>query len=588
MEEGVAGKRHREVPSCSTHPVFDPTCRECLQHAGIVYIPEEVVPRPRPTFQSKVIALPSGAKPSMQTKYKSVASGERAMAKAYVDPWRDEIKSTDSQLFAWIYNFSTRLWTHTPSYILNGRMHAWLEKEITDVSTYIQLELRRRVTGDMSKEEAKSWKECDRKVQQSLVTINSLNGMSNIVKLALQETRDDGFVATLDSNRRAVSFENGVLMLDTLCLRPRTREDKLSYTLPYAFDAEASMDDVLEFVTNLYEDGEAVRAFQNMMGYLLTGETRIKRFLQWACPSNGGKTSILDVFSKAMGKYAAVGVVPAEEFAASEKFQERWSEILTDKPSPRWIAVDELKPDMSLNESLLNIVSDGTATQKLSLGRKHTKHALALVNHAKYTFVTNHVLRVLSASSGTIFRNTSIGLRFTFTPSYDADRAGLMDRPRNPALLARLLTPAAWPGILRFMALGAKRYYVLVDAGEEVQDFFMCELFHEETFKLRIRGDPYLNWLSENYVCTGLDHDHALLRDLVQKYRMDAPSAGTSASASLGLRTSIEAIQVLKFGSHLDVHTGVEQKAILGLRERRLGDMGWISSLKHAQDVLLM
>jgi phage/plasmid-associated DNA primase len=368
----------------------------------------------------------------------------------------------------------------------------------------------------------------------------------------------------------------GVLDLKTLELRPARDDDFFTYKLPYAWDADADTTDIKAFVHKLYEDEAAERAFQVMWGYLLTGETTEKRFWQWSCPSNGGKTTALMILCGAMGEYASRGVVPCDEIAAGARFQDLWADTLAALPKKRLITIDEIPPAFALHEALFNQATDGTSKQRLQLGRKGVKHSIAAGNHAKYILSSNHVIHVSAGATGLVRRNSGVGLRFRFVEedTYVEDSAPKADRPRDTELVKRLLEPGAWPGILRWMAEGAAAWY----AGEPLT----CGLFDESTFSLHVRGDPYLAWLADTYVPTG-DGERVSHADLVQAYRASGRSASAGAAyAALTtlLQTMSDFLVPCSWNEHAVVVQGVE-----GLRLRVATDDTWTEHVKRAKAI---
>ena len=371
-------------------------------------------------------------------------------------------------------------------------------------------------------------------------------------------------------------FTNGVINMRNGDVLEHSANHRITYTLPYAYDAGADTADIEAFVHNLFEDAPAERAFQTMVGYCLTGETDQKCWWQWFSDSGGGKTSAINILCGAMGKFASRGSVPSDELREGHKFQDIWSDELSSLPRKRLITIEELPPDFSLT-ALMNQATDGTGDQLLQLGRKGLKHASALKNSAKYWVSSNHVVKVPSSATGMVRRNRGVGLRFRFVEGYDAATAPEKDRPRDEELRTRLLLPAAWPGIAKWMLQGAAAYF----AGAPLT----CPLFDENTFSLQVRGDPYLEWLSETYTPTVPGEETRLsYNDVVSAYRSAGRGGGGGGGGTVWssitslLNTLTDVVRPATWTEHGMVVQGVE-----GLRARRALDDTWSAEWLEAK-----
>ena len=517
--------------------------------------------------------LPMGAKPKYDTLYTKLTKGERAPAIFFAEKHKDVMKTVEKGGGVWVFNAHTLLWTLVSTDIWKHTVAEFIDNELNDLLGYVKSKVDEYIEDKATPDSPKAlWKAAMRKVTSCLERINMLRGLENTAKFAYELLLDPEFVATFDNIRFHVSFRNGVLDLRTLELCARTAEHRLTYALPYDWDPDANTTLIETFVHSLFEDKEAERAFQITAGLWFSGDTSQKRFWQWSCPSNGAKTSTLRVLTNPMGKYASVGMIGAEEFGTALKFQDLWYDALAEHPPPRLIAVDEIRPDFPLSEDLLNQATDGSDKCKIQLARKGIKGSVSVKNHAKYLFLSNHVLRVNSASTGLVARNTGHGFRFRFVTPYDKTTAAPNDREADPGLVDALLDPSKFPGIAAWACKGAKLF---VD-GESP----MCPRFEKASFDLHVRGDQMLAWLSEKYVPTGNDTDKVELDTLVRTYRADyLVTASNTMSTMKALMETFDFIlpTTWYFG-------GAIQKGYAGIRERIEGDPSWVEARALARD----
>lgn len=105
-----------------------------------------------------------------------------------------------------------------------------------------------------------------------------------------------------------LNLANGTLDLDTGNVAPHRREDRLTYTLPYSFDAGADcprwrrfLSEVLVNVQTLEPDKDLAGLAQELVGLSLTTDTR-HEVMAWLSGEGGtGKSSFLHVLGRLLG-----------------------------------------------------------------------------------------------------------------------------------------------------------------------------------------------------------------------------------------------------------------------------------------------
>ena len=518
--------------------------------------------------------LPSDASKAMSAAFETLVKGEMTVGGWAAEGYKGLVMSSKAGLAPtalptlWTVDHRTQLWRRMAPEELRDALFILISKELDRVGAYVIRECS-SAEGDNKK----AWQACCRRIDTAVAAYASLRALDNVVKIVAQRLLNEEVVAALDTARHLVPFKNGVLDLRTREMSPHEAKNCLTYALPYPlFDADFAPDrrvghDMREYVHNLFEDDAAERAFQVMCGYCFTGETTEKAWWQWFSASNGGKTTAMQIICGAMGEFASRGAVPADELREGHKFQDIWADTLSTLPRKRLITIEELPKDFPLT-SLMNQATDGTSDQRLQLGRKGIKHAVGATNLAKYWVSSNHVIKIPAGATGMVRRNRGVGLRFRFVDAdtYSAAKSPSRDRPCAPDLVARLLRPENWPVIAAWLIEGAAAYY----AGDKLT----CPLFDENTFSLRVRGDPALEWLADTYApCWPSEDSRISLNELVNAYR----SAGRGASAATAwssitslLSTLTDLLLLTSWTEHGTVVQGVE-----GLRPRRSYDRSW-------------
>ena len=415
----------------------------------------------------------------------------------------------------------------------------------------------------------KTWSAALRKMEAASNVISSDRGVNAVCRLVFDRLRNDAFMGVLNAKRSDISFQNGILDLKTLELRPRTQADFCSYVLPYDYDPEASTSAIREYVHSLYEDPVSEKALQTLIGYWMTGQTSEKAFWQVSAPPNSGKTTLMNALLSTAGEYFSKGV-PISEMSTVSEFEDGFARVLRSALPPRAILFDEIKSNVTLKEDMINQLTDGKETQGARFRKKGVDSVAVLHKyHSKLIFISNHALLFPLGADGTSIRSRGIGLRFQFPNATEFNRANPYHRPQNSELCAFLESPAARPGIMRWIVEGSKAFY----DGEKLT----CPLFDTSTFSLQVRGNPYLEWLSKKYFPTGEIHNpvHRVITDvLVKEYIADKTSPLTNATAHKGLVALLESMSDYVSSKPWEQY-GLEVIGYTGLRLRKPLDPEW-------------
>ena len=357
----------------------------------------------------------------------------------------------------------------------------------------------------------KAWISCHGVAQRALGRLN-WQTIQNIAEAAAVKMRDDDFLPTLDAARNLMSFSNGVVDLATGTMRDRQPEDRLTYVLPYLFDSAADQSDIKAFVHQLFDDADAERAFQVYAGYVSTGSTEQKMFLQLSSRPHSGKSTLLDVLSRAMGSYCSYATVPIEELSSAGCFEGTLADQLARLPPTRFLALDETTKGVHLNESVVNQMTSGLSDISLTLRVKHISGVRSSRFHAKLAFSSNHVLSIPSSSAGTAARVRGPPFKYHFVPalSYDAATSPEDARPSDDALIARLKSPDGRAGVAAYLVEGARMYYASGIPASSAWD--------AKTFQLRSDGDVFIKWIACNYTPTGSPAHKTPLSVLIEQY----------------------------------------------------------------------
>lgn len=423
-----------------------------------------------------------------------------------------------------------------------------------------------------------SWTTCIRNLQVASKVATSLRGADELAKMTRFLLKSDDFLTALDNVPTSISFRNGVLNPLEPEIVPRTREQLLTYALSYDYEeltedhapAKAAFD---TFMTSLFPDARDLEAFQAMTGYWILGRTHQKAFWQIAAPSHCGKTTLLSIVLNAMERYGSIKEVPIEEMTSS-KFEDALAQVFSRTPRCRLLVWDEIGADVSFKEDILNQLSDGKEGTKLSFRGKGEKPLVVQNLQAKLVFLTNHVLKVPASATGLLERNKGIHLYRRFLPPDGT--LGPDDMHSNPDLERLLMSQHGKLVVARFMVEGAKR--VLEGASLSSPNF------ERASFELRIKGDVYLQWLTDKYRPTSLPQYEVRLEALVRDYKADGRDKRTESKAYEGFKDILDNFPFTRkkdiddFGTLVRVYTG--------LRPAHAGDLDWVEVARLVTQIL--
>lgn len=513
--------------------------------------------------------------------YARLTMGHTGPAKLYVATHSSRVKtSKDKPDDVWSFNQKTCLWELLPFKSWKHRVTDWCSRALALVKPLIKEYMDQYAD---EKELAKPWKAAHARVMSALTMFNSGSGAVYLARHAHELLLEEGFAETLDNLPLHMSFENGVLDLKTLFLTPRNLEHRLSYTLPYAWDADADTSEAQKFFFNVFEDDLTTRSMQNLCGYFFTGDVKRKALYEMVSPPDGAKSSILQVLQAAGGAYVRLNKISlAELIMHGSNFQDDLhAQLCETKPYPRLVCNDETDKPIAWRASIMAVLTDGLPRKALTFARKHMKGASMTVEfpmHAKFLAASNFPPIVDSASVGMARRKAVIDIQLTFKKDFDPLTALEHERRPDPELRDKLLSIEGRPGLCRWILIGAQRYLLTNGLGEGSPT---CPRFEDATNRLRVKGDPCLEWLRESYSITKDPAHFLLVEQVVQEFRTSGRLGilGNGRAAESKAFDSFKTIlDNLKGQIHEETRAdffGNAQKGYSGIAKRRPGDPGW-------------
>jgi phage/plasmid-associated DNA primase len=531
--------------------------------------------------------LPKSVRKSIRTKYSELCNGEEGAASYYCKMAAKSVRcmmAGKKERVIWQFEESDAMWKRVDFDTWRGLVSLNLQAQLPELWKLARTELNLHMSIDKKSPMAQKWKQVNQVLQKTSDRLTGLQANTNIAKIAFTRLEDKDFMMKLNARRDVISFRNGLLSLRTLELVPRTEDHYISYALDYDYDPTLPTTNIQQFIAAWYPgDALAQEAMQVLAGYWLTGEVCVKGFWQLTSPPHSGKTSFINAVRRAAGAYFSRDI-PITETSASQKFEDTICRVLcpTDgRPWPRACFMDEGKADLTLNEALINQLTDGKSDQAAQLRIKFEGARPSPYNyHAKWIFSSNHTINFDVGAEGTSERTRGIGLRYTYPPEY---RAAPFTLPRNAALVEYLESNAARQEIMLWMVRGAVLYY-------ELGGLLSCPVFERSTLELRINGNPFYRWFVTKYTPTGnIDtsednrESRIILDVLVKEFIADNREPARNKHAYKGLQYLLDSFRDFVI-SHSWDQWGTLEHGYIGLTPRRSGDPSWPDAREKAQE----
>lgn len=544
-----------------------------------------------------LFSLPYEAKPDFKKLYSRIVCGTAGAARFFADVVTDFTTTSFINGIKVVWTFSeedpAKLWRPLNIDALELDALDYLIATLSTLKAYVDEEAGDALSaaideeGSLAKARAqpgvKAWLNCQARVVKMAETLTSETGRRAVSGEVFKLLRDDTFPSKLNAKRDCLPFENGQLLLKArpLELRQRTKEDFVTYTLPYAWDSGADSSFMTRFVRNLYVDDagvfdlEAEKALQTTVGYCATGEVMCKAFWTIIAPKNAGKTSLLVALQNALGDFA-VSSVAITDLLEGSNFEHDLAAALAAPLPPRLVVFDEINTAKTVKQDILNTLTSGNEVNSLRSRQKGKGSAPAPNFQAKLWFAGNNKLLMPPGADGTIFRCHGFGLTRTFDLLDGGVPLPGVSAP-DPALIAHIESKetAARQGIMRWIVEGAVLFYdAVAERGRAVwYAELSCPRFDADSFKLQLGSSEYMSWLAEACTPTGRSTERVSLDSLVAKYGDDRKVRAlhhAQAAIKLVLDTCRPYVRPTRW-----VEYGTEVEGYVGMQFRRAGDADW-------------
>lgn len=320
---------------------------------------------------------------------------------------------------------------------------------------------------------------------------NSWNSKAEaeVVKVLLREADT---VDEMNTMRNFINLKNGMLSLDRFELLPHHPSYLSTVQLPIEYEPKAVAPTFEQFLKGITKDDEElIRVHQEILGYLLSAETKAEKAFFFYGSGGNGKSVLVSIITRLVGG-ENVSSIPLAEFG-----KQFGLEGLVNK-SVNIAAENEMGGNALKTENFKAIVSGDTITINI---KYHP--SISYKPHCKLVFVVNALPDSMDVTHG-FFRKLVI---VPFPQKFESDE---QDKELTDKLLVEL------PGILNWAIIGLKRLrennyqFSYCTAIEEchrtynveqnpVREFFLEHIVLKEGARIRQSDfhDIYLRWLNE-------------------------------------------------------------------------------------------
>jgi putative DNA primase/helicase len=273
-------------------------------------------------------------------------------------------------------------------------------------------------------------------------------GLAGALKYA--ESMNAKSLTEMDQNPYLLNCLNGTLDVRTGTMVKRDPGNFITRLAPTAYDPDA-VDAVWEKVRHegFGEDKDQMNFFRRYMGYSLTGDYTMKKFLAMHGPSDAGKSSLVEPFALVLGDVAEGGYTTswdAEVLQADAQINRY--EKLDKARSARLILVGELEKGKRMADGFVKKFTGGNAMDAKAL----YKGSYTYKPQAKLILDTNYVPK----SADPAVHNRLILLPMTHVPKH-----------KDPLIKAHLEeSDSAHRAILAWAVKGAKEWWDTRSLGE--------------------------------------------------------------------------------------------------------------------------
>ena len=276
-------------------------------------------------------------------------------AKLFHEIYGKDVKYVSAKV-CYHYSEATNLWEKKTNFNVCAYITDTLIVCVKDVITWLN-----SLLFEVDKEDQKGIRRSLKDYWGCLSTLErGITTIKNIYEYLLGNYQDPQFRAKLDSTSYLLSVKNGVIDLKTGKLRPRRREDLLSFALETEYNPHCDTTECEKFVRGLMlnqegkQDDELYTYIKKTLGYCITGEMNEEIIFIFCGEAGAGKGTLLTRMDNVFERY--LGNHDIDVFMDKSKKNSTTSAIAQMK-GQRMVLMSEANSDDMFNSALIKQIS---------------------------------------------------------------------------------------------------------------------------------------------------------------------------------------------------------------------------------------
>ena len=339
-------------------------------------------------------------------------------------------------------------------YLFDTKKNIWKKENIYDIGKHLSENMPNIIKRLFRY--LKAYKETQDEREKCMKDLNILIKKmynANYIKSNLywikSEFVDENFIEKLDTKIDILSVKGGLIDLRTGILRPRKKEDYISYELDIHYEGIIETPEIDEFISDIMLGNEEVIEFlHKLLGMFITGEVSDNKFVIFWGESSNGKSVLMELMSGIMeGLYFQAPKDLIIGYNKSNKDQANSSLMALE--NKRLACVDESDKQEKLCEGVVKNLSGC----KLITGRNLHEKVRSFIPYFKIVLLTNFK-PIISINDGGLERRLVLVpflARFVDNPQLPHEKK--IDRNKAEELLKHKSAFLSW------LVKGAIKYY---------------------------------------------------------------------------------------------------------------------------------
>jgi len=244
-----------------------------------------------------------------------------------------------------------------------------------------------------------------------------------------------------------VPVENGILNIETLELKPFTKDKIFFSKLPVKFELESQCPKIEQFLKDVLKNKEDIKVFYELAGFGLIKEYYIEKACMNVGDGRNGKGKSIELLKRLVGAENCCSIPLSSLIPESFSISELYGKMFN-------LAGDIGNRDLKETSMFKSLTG-----RDLVSGKRKFQRDIHFENYAKFIFACNELPMVYDLSRGFWSRWVLLEYPYTFVTQEEynksEDKTNL--KIQNPNIINEISTPEEMSGFLNQALIGLKR-----------------------------------------------------------------------------------------------------------------------------------